>query len=588
MKKKLQKRFYCALKSILVLTPLLFASKAEAQCSVSISIDSTILCYGDSTGALSLIPPQAGAPLMISEVDRNSPDLIEIHNVTGASFDATGYYVACSDDYTNINVGNALVWNLTGSVPAGWVDYRDDAGGANYWGNNLFFNGTSSGWVAICDPSHNIIDIVFWDWNAADIATFAPVVAGNTLLLNPANWIGDGFNGGCGIGAMTRSTNLENNDALDWSCGATPTPGVSNMTVTPVSTVPIVSTTWSTGETTSSINNLGAGTYILTVVDSLGCTAIDTAWIIQPTQISASSSVTDVTCFGDTNGTAILTPAGGSGTITIDWGVSNPLMLPAGYTPYTLTDSLGCSASDSVLINTPASLVANLVSGSIPCFGDTTGGMVGANVTGGVPGYTYIWSNGDTTSTVTNLAAGWYNVSILDTNGCSVVDSIEVTEPAMIVLSGVPNDEILGSDGSIDLTVTGGTAPYSFTWTNGAPSIEDPSGLVAGSYDVTVTDSNGCIMTGTYIVGSQVGINELSELQFSVFPNPSNGSFEVLVDPSTGSSRIDVLNSLGQVIYTNIITDSTHLVNLQSAEAGIYFVRLNNSRANNVIRILVK
>lgn len=589
MKKNLRNRFTGAMKAIPVMTSLLFVSQAQAQCTTSISIDSTIACFGDSTAALSLSPTVVGSPLMISEVDRNNPDVIEIHNVTGAAFDATGYYVACSNSYTDINVGNALVWNLTGSVAAGWIDYRDDgAVGANYWGNNLFFNGTSAGWVAICDPSHNIVDVFFWDWTAADIATFAPVVGGNTLVLGASDWIGDGLIGGCGVGAMTRSTNVENNNALDWTCGAAVTPGVSNMTVIPQIPANIIGITWSTGATTATIDNLGAGTYYVVVLDDQGCTAADSAVITQPAQISASSVLTDVLCFGDSTGTAVVTPSGGSGTVSVDWGINNPTMLPSGYANYDLTDSLGCSASDSVLINTPAALVVNLTALMVPCFGDTTGGMVDAIVTGGTPGFAYSWSNGDTTSNVSNLGTGWYTVSILDTNSCSIVDSIEVTEPAMIALNGIGNDEIFGNDGSIDLTVTGGTAPYTYSWTNGAPAVEDPTGLAAGLYDVTVTDDNGCIMTGTYIVGSQVGVNELSALQFSVSPNPNNGSFEINVDPSVGASNIEVLNSLGQVVYTNALIGSNHTVDLQSVEAGIYFVKLYNSDASNVTRILVK
>ena len=339
---------------------------------------------------------------------------------------------------------------------------------------------------------------------------------------------------------------------------------------------------------TATVDNLAAGTYSVIVEDDQPCFAYDTITITEPAQVTSSSSVTDVLCYGANNGTATVIASGGSGPISIDWGANNPAMLPPGNANYSFTDSLGCSASDSVFINTPDSLVINLTAQMLACFGDTTGGMASASVTGGTPGYSYDWSNGDLTSAISNLAMGWYSVNVLDTNGCSIMDSIEITEPSMIALNGVTSDEISGNDGSIDLTVTGGTMPYSFSWTNGAPAVEDPTGLAGGLYDVTVTDANGCIMTGTYIVNSQVGINELSELQFALFPNPNTGTFEIVVDPSVGTSNVEILNSLGQVIYTKEIVSSNHTVELPSVEAGIYFVRLYNSDASNVARVLIK
>ena len=588
MNKNLRKRFSGALKAIPVITSLILASSANSQCSTTISIDSTLSCFGDTTAALSLVPNVPGSPIMISEANRNSPDLIEIHNVTGAALDVTGYYVATSDSYTDINIPNSLTWNLTGVVAAGWVGYRDDAGGANNWGNNLFYNGTDAGWIAICDASHNVVDIFFWEWSAADIATFAPVVGGNTLILDPSQWVGNGLTGGCGAASMTRSTNIENNDATDWTCGAAPSAGVSNMTVTPISAAMIVSTTWSTGETTATIDDLGAGTYYVTVLDDQGCTSSDTVTIADPAQLIGTATVTDVLCFGDSNGAATLVTTGGTGPITTDWGTNNPTMLATGYSSYSLMDSLGCSFSDSVLVNEPTILDLTLTGQSIPCFGDSMGGSADAVVSGGTPGYNYNWSNAATTSSVSGLSAGWYTVDITDSNGCVIMDSVEITEPTMLTISGVTTDEISGNDGSIDLTVSGGTLSYSFVWTNGAPAVEDPTGLAGGSYDVTVTDGNGCIITGTYVVNSQVGIDELNELQFNVTPNPNNGNFKLSINPKVGAADIQIWNSLGQVIYSDEVSSSEKNISLESIDAGVYFVHVFNSTSRNIVRIVVR
>ncbi|MFK7783496.1 MAG: T9SS type A sorting domain-containing protein [Crocinitomicaceae bacterium] len=587
MKKPLLSTLKSVLKKSTLLVALSLSANAHSQCFIDISIDSTINCFGDSTGALS-VADQVVTPLMITEADRNSPDLIEIQNVTGTNFDATGYYVTCSDSYTDINIANSLTWNLSGIVPAGWIDYRIDNTGANYWGNNLFFSGGSPGWVAICDASHNVVDIFFWEWSAADIATFAPVVAGNTLILDPTQWVGDGLTGGCSSGSMVRSTNIETNTNADWTCGSGATAGISNITISPATGDPIVSVLWSTMETTFDITNLAAGTYGVQVTFQGGCVAFDSVSITEPAALTASTVTTDVLCFGDSNGTALALASGGTGPITVDWGANDPNALSGGYSAYSMTDSLGCMAMDSVLINEPAVLDITLTAQNILCFGDSIGGSADAVVTGGTPSYVYSWSNGDNTSTTSGLSAGWYGVSVVDTNGCTVQDSVEITEPAAALsVSGTTTDEISGTDGSIDLTVGGGTSPYTYAWTNGAPAVEDPTGLVGGTYDVTVTDANGCTITGSYVVNSQVGISELDQLQFNVFPNPNSGEFKLTLN-SHVDVNVHVLNSLGQVIYKDALSGSSKEIKLDAAQVGVYFIRLFNDELSTVRRVVIK
>ncbi len=130
-------------------------------------------------------------------------------------------------------------------------------------------------------------------------------------------------------------------------------------------------------------------------------------------------------------------------------------------------------------------------------------GSINLTVTGGASctAYTFNWSNGATTEDVSNLRAGTYSVTVTDANGCSTTSSFTLTEPALLVSSGVAATYVCGTnvscnganDGSINLTVTGGASctAYTFNWSNGATT-EDVSNLTAGNYSVTITDANGC------------------------------------------------------------------------------------------------
>jgi hypothetical protein len=136
---------------------------------------------------------------------------------------------------------------------------------------------------------------------------------------------------------------------------------------------------------------------------------------------------------------------------------------------------------------------------NINCNGNSTG-AIDITVTGQSP-FTYNWSNGATSEDLSNLTAGTYTVTTTDADNCNETSSITVTEPAVLAITCVTMDETDSAldDGTIDITVSGGTLAYTFNWSTGA-NTEDVSGLAAGTYDVTVTDVNGCTITDTKII----------------------------------------------------------------------------------------
>ncbi len=275
---------------------------------------------------------------------------------------------------------------------------------------------------------------------------------------------------------------------------------------------------WSGGITTPNRSGLIAGTYNLTVTDTRGCTGIASATVTQPAVISATPTITPANCFGQASGTITLAVAGGTAPYTYLWndGVTtqNRTGLATGTYSVVITDSRGCTlAVNSLAVTQPAaalSLTTSVV--NVNCNGLNNGS---ATVTpaGGTAPYTYNWNGtptGDGTATITGLGAGSYPVTVTDARGCTAVATATVTQQSSLTFSAAfvrptcPASVVtLGNNGSITLTVAGGTAPRTYAWTASGGGII-PSGqatnqnltlLVAGTYSVTITDANGCTAT---------------------------------------------------------------------------------------------
>ncbi|MDA3819775.1 MAG: PKD domain-containing protein [Candidatus Delongbacteria bacterium] len=272
---------------------------------------------------------------------------------------------------------------------------------------------------------------------------------------------------------------------------------------------------WSGGAQPTSANNTGlsaAGSpYVVTVTDDNNCSATATAIInneVDPT-ISISNT-TDITCSGDNDGTATVSIGGGSPPFSIAWGTTPVQNTPTatnlgpGTHFVTVTDMYGCTYVASAIINEPAELGVNLNATTIDCFGNCNGSAV-ANPNGGTTPYAYYWSDFQTIQTANGLCAGDYNVTITDDNGCTVEDSISITQNAEIVVTANITESDCGqSNGEIDLSVSGGSLPYDFDWDSG-PQTEDILGIPAGTYEVTITDNIGCQTIEVFTVNDIAG-----------------------------------------------------------------------------------
>ncbi len=277
--------------------------------------------------------------------------------------------------------------------------------------------------------------------------------------------------------------------------------GSASAMVTPGTGTPPFQFEWSNGETTSIINNIGPGTYSVTVTDSDDCTATEEVTVIGSADISVSTTVTNNPCLGDSQGTATANVSGTSGQITYAWSnggntqtISN---LPTGTYFVTVTDSdSGCTATTNAFISQPTELVASVIGVDEEC---TELGSATASADGGTPPYSFEWSTGDTEASIDSLSGGIYDVTITDMNGCIDEDSVIIAgaENIDVVVEIVdPISSGSASDGSVMATASGGEPPYTYLWNTGDVT-QIVTDLPAGTYSVTVTDAEGCTGTGS-------------------------------------------------------------------------------------------
>ncbi len=341
---------------------------------------------------------------------------------------------------------------------------------------------------------------------------------------------------------------------------------------------------------TEDLTGLGAGTYNVEVVDDNNCVATLAVTVTEPTDIVVNATVTDVTCYGDADGAVDVTATGGtvSGTYLYDWdndgqGDNDDMEDAMGLGDSTLvlvvTDDNGCTDTTTYTVVEPDSVSGTFVLTHVSCYG-LTDGAIDLTATGGDGSYSFLWDDAgaSTTEDISGLGTATYTVIITDGNGCVGMVTDSIMQPDSLVLSAVATDELLGSDGTIDLTVNGGTAAYVFDWDNDGTGdnddTEDLSALTAGTYVVVVTDANGCSDSLSVIVGSQVSVGDIETIDVSIYPNPSTGNFSIELSQLTDDAVLRVLSADGRLVQqqtiNNVITD----VQLPLVERGTYMIQI--------------
>lgn len=300
----------------------------------------------------------------------------------------------------------------------------------------------------------------------------------------------------------------------------------------------------------STLTGLCEGLYLVQVTNAAGCITIDTAQVLAPDPIQANLSTVPESCPGACDGEATVGPSGGAGGYVFAWDINGTTFtdpavtgLCQGTYSVEITDAVGCSITQTVLITSPEVVTATAVVGQISCNG-ACDGSIHVTAQGGTGPYTYQWSpepnSGQGTNTATGLCAGTWTVTVTDDHGCTADYSITLNEPQALTVDLSHTDNACYNDcvATAQVVVTGGVAPYTIVWLDAsgnqvAANVEDLQGLCGGQYEVVVTDFRGCSITTEFTIGSgdpiEAGLVFIGESCFG----PCDGTASV--DPSGGS-----------------------------------------------------
>ncbi len=267
---------------------------------------------------------------------------------------------------------------------------------------------------------------------------------------------------------------------------------------------------WSSGQSEGEITGLQAGNYSLTVTDSKGTSVQATFGLTEPTPVQATAAATQPASTNNSDGIARVNATGGTEPYAYSWSTGATTAEANSLAPaehrVTVTDANGCTTTATVSISEnilPLQVSLTEVA-SISCKGEATG-AVSSEVTGGKAPFTYVWSAGQESGKAEQLTAGAYTLTVTDAAGTTATANLTLSEPEALSAEAlaVQPASTNNTDGIARVSATGGTNPYTYSWSTGAAS-DEASGLAPGEHSVTVTDANGCTATATVSIGENI------------------------------------------------------------------------------------
>ncbi|MBN2668355.1 MAG: gliding motility-associated C-terminal domain-containing protein [Bacteroidales bacterium] len=319
--------------------------------------------------------------------------------------------------------------------------------------------------------------------------------------------------------------------------------------------------------------NLGFGTYTVVASDDNGCSDTASVTVIQPTLLQANVLGIDVLCNQSNDGYAIASAIGGtiSSDFTYTWDANaanqsndTAFNLSAGHYLVAISDDNGCVDTASIDISEPTILNSIISFQNVSCYNGSDA-FATVSTTGGTSPYSYLWSfNSETNDTLSNLSFGNYYVTTYDNNACFAVDTILINQPTELTVSANSvNATCFGQDnGQVNLIVSGGTNPYTYTWSNGSTNQNIVDG--AGTYSVIVIDNNNCSDTLSSIINQPTALSS----SFTISqPNCGNNDGVASINPTGGIAPY-------QYYWETLVGNDTLSQTADSLYAGNYSVTI--------------
>jgi len=394
---------------------------------------------------------------------------------------------------------------------------------------------------------------------------------------------------GCFMTAVTTAITepnpiVLNTSSVDATCGSAD--GSASVTIGSGGTGPFTYLWNDPGaQTTSTAINLLAGGYSILVTDANACSGTSSATVTDAGAPTATATGFTLNCNGDVNGTATVSATGGVMPYAFSWNttpvqsVATATGLAAGTYTATVTDATGCVAAVTATVIEPTALGQTTSSTSTSC--SINDGTATVTVTGGNGGYSYLWDDGATqiTATAVGLGVGTYNVVVTDNNGCTISASATVTSASAPTLINTATDESCAGSGNGTATVSpsSGTAPYNYLWDDpNAQTTATAAGLLSGTYNVIVTDANGCTAFGSSTVSIGVG------------PSVTATSTDATCGNSNGSVTANIIGGSGPFTYLWDDPGAQATATATGLAAGVYNVVItdgNGCTANGTVTV---
>lgn len=350
---------------------------------------------------------------------------------------------------------------------------------------------------------------------------------------------------------------------------------------------------WNNNKTGDRIDSLAAGQYMVTVTDSLGCTATSSVMVVSATNtITATTMKEDDACNKGVGYMKVNSPSGGKAPYSYLW--SNQMTgdsiggLIAGVYSLTITDSLQCTTTLKDTLSDQAAPMVSISSDSAKCFGDSSG-SASVNTSRGVAPYSYSWSNGSSDSLNSNIAAGKYIVTVSDANNCVTIDSVEILQPTAISISKLlqSTDNPALCDEQAEIELMGGTPQYTINWNdkNNSTGLV-VSNLCAGVLIATITDKNGCVSDSSITIVDRdiTSVLEFHKPTVRLYPNPA---FKFLsIEGIEGTYQMLLMSVSGEVVLSKEGVNNTTL-DLEGLDKGMYFLELQPTDGERTSRKVI-